>query len=194
MTCISLFSVIRPLGQHDQPIDLIEPNSAYCLAKVETKVECWVRKTSRSTGTLSHQDPFLMRHGSQPTSNRPPHLVASYDTQGVLMTYSTLTSPRGEYRWMWRLTTNQIPVLLHNLAWNFMWVLVSDPKLEVLHDTFYRSQNTATRQKKRNYSKFKKDFISPRGRQNWYYDLYDKFKLESYFFIDYKSNLKSLVY
>ena len=23
-----------------------------------------------------------MRHGSQPTANRPPHLVASYDTQG----------------------------------------------------------------------------------------------------------------
>ena len=45
-------------------------------------MECWTRKTSRSTRALSHQDPFLMRHGSQPTANRPPHLVASYDTQG----------------------------------------------------------------------------------------------------------------
>ena len=33
------------------------------------------------------QDPLLMRHGSQPTAHRPPHLVASYDTQGVLRTY-----------------------------------------------------------------------------------------------------------
>ena len=76
------FSVIRPWAQHDQPIDWIEPNSTSRLAQVEAKVECWVRKTSRSTRTLSHQDPFLMRHGSQPTANRPPHLVASYDTQG----------------------------------------------------------------------------------------------------------------
>ena len=45
-------------------------------------MECWTRKTTRSTRALSHQDPFLMRHGSQPTANRPPHLVASYDTQG----------------------------------------------------------------------------------------------------------------
>ena len=42
----------------------------------------WTRKTPRSTRTVSHQDPFLMRHGSQPTANRPSHLVASYDMQG----------------------------------------------------------------------------------------------------------------
>ena len=47
-------------------------------------MECWIRETFKPpvTRTLSHQDPFLMRHGSQPTANRPPHLVASYDTQG----------------------------------------------------------------------------------------------------------------
>ena len=82
MTYITILSVIRPWAQHDQPIDWIEPNSTSRLAQVEAKVECWVRKTSRSTRTLSHQDPFLMRHGSQPTANRPPHLVASCDTQG----------------------------------------------------------------------------------------------------------------
>ena len=36
-----------------------------------------------------------MRHGSQPMANRPPHLVASYDTQGVLRTYSNPDAPRG---------------------------------------------------------------------------------------------------
>ena len=74
--------VTRPWAQHDQPIDWIEPNSTSRLAQVEAKVECWTRKTTRSTRALSHQDPFLMWHGSQPAANRPPHLVAFYDTQG----------------------------------------------------------------------------------------------------------------
>ena len=84
MTYITIyhFRQLFVLAQHDQPIDWIEPNSTSRLAQVEAKVVCWVRKTSRSTRTLNHQDPFLVRHGSLPTANRPPHLVASYDMQG----------------------------------------------------------------------------------------------------------------
>ena len=60
-------------------------------------MECWTQKTTRSTQALNHQDPFLMRHGSQPTANRPLHLVASYDTQGGAEDVFYPDVPTGEY-------------------------------------------------------------------------------------------------
>ena len=87
MITIQIFntkSLLMSCAQRDKPIGWTEPNSTARLAQVEAKVECWARETFKPpvTRTLSHQDPSLMRHGSQPTANRPPHLVASYDTQG----------------------------------------------------------------------------------------------------------------
>ena len=87
MITIQIFNLkylLTSWAQRDKPIGWTEPNSTSRLAQVEAKVECWIRLTFKPpvTRTLSHQDPFLMRHGSQPTANRPPHLVASYDTQG----------------------------------------------------------------------------------------------------------------
>ena len=38
-----------------------------------------------------------MRHGSQPTANRPPHLVASYDTQGAAEDVFYPDVPTGRY-------------------------------------------------------------------------------------------------
>ena len=48
------------------------------------KVECWSLRLHLKPATedLNHQDPLLHRHGSQPTANRLPHLVASCDMQG----------------------------------------------------------------------------------------------------------------
>ena len=55
-----------------------------------------------ATKHLSHKDPLLHQHGSQPTADRLPHLVASYDMQGGAWDlFCHPGSPR-EPAWRWR--------------------------------------------------------------------------------------------
>ena len=68
-------------ARHDQPMDRAGPNSTSRLDEVRAKVACWPidAQTSASTN-LNHQDPLLHRHGSHPTANRTPLLVAFYES------------------------------------------------------------------------------------------------------------------
>ena len=78
-------------------------------------MECWIRETLKPpvTRTLSHQDPFVMRHRSQPTANRPPHLVASYDTQGGAGDQILPRVPTGTM--LYKIIHREVEIPIHHL-------------------------------------------------------------------------------
>ena len=66
-------------ARRDKPIDQVGP---YLTSRLNEWSVGPSAALNEATEDLSHQDPLLHQHGSQPSANRLPHVVASCDMQG----------------------------------------------------------------------------------------------------------------